>query len=49
MPENAHSGSTSFKGRGRRWDQAEGEVDLDAWMEEPGGLQSMGSQRVGHD
>ena len=20
-----------------------------AWMEEPGGLQSMGSQRVGHD
>ena len=21
----------------------------DPWMEEPGGLQSMGSQRVGHD
>lgn len=35
VPENAHSGSTSVKGRGRRWDQAEGEVDLHAGAPKP--------------
>ena len=58
LPANARdSGKIPVRGRGRGGDPLEKKVATHSsilaweipWTEEPGGLQSMGSQRVGHD